>query len=69
MMNKDEFKMNRDQSKGRIEAAKGKARETVGKVTGNDHLAQKGKLQKDLGKAQAAYGDLQEKIRKAKPSP
>jgi uncharacterized protein YjbJ (UPF0337 family) len=68
-MSRDESKMNRDQSKGRIEAAKGKARETVGKVIGNNNLELKGKLQKDLGKAQAAYGDLQERIRKAKPSP
>jgi uncharacterized protein YjbJ (UPF0337 family) len=61
--------MNRDQSKGRIQAANGRAREIVGKVKGNIGLEQKGKLQKDLGRAQAAYGDLQEKIKNAKPSP
>lgn len=60
--------MNKDQSKGRIEAAKGRAREAVGKVKGNNGLEQKGKLQKDLGRAQAAYGDLQEKIKNARPS-
>jgi uncharacterized protein YjbJ (UPF0337 family) len=60
--------MNRDQSKGRIQAANGKARETIGKVTGNDGLEKKGKLQKDLGRAQAAYGDLQEKIKTTKPA-
>jgi uncharacterized protein YjbJ (UPF0337 family) len=60
--------MNKDQSKGRIEAANGRAREIVGKVKGNENLEQKGKLQKDLGRAQAAYGDLQEKIRNTKPS-
>lgn len=57
--------MNRDQSKGRIEEASGKARETIGKLKGNKNLERKGKLQKDLGKAQAVYGDLQENIKKA----
>ncbi len=60
--------MNKDQSKGRVQAANGRARETVGKITGNDRLELKGKLQKNLGRAQAAYGDLQERIKKAKPS-
>ena len=60
--------MNRDQSKGRIQAANGRARETVGRVKGNTDLEQKGKLQKDLGRAQAAYGDLKERIKNAKPS-
>jgi uncharacterized protein YjbJ (UPF0337 family) len=58
--------MNRDQTKGRIEAANGKAREIVGRVKGNSGLELKGRLQKDLGRAQAAYGDLQEKIKNAK---
>jgi uncharacterized protein YjbJ (UPF0337 family) len=61
--------MNKDQSKGRIQAANGRAREIVGKVKGNESLEQKGKRQKDLGRAQAAYGDLQERIKNAKPSP
>jgi uncharacterized protein YjbJ (UPF0337 family) len=60
--------MNRDQSKGRIQAANGKAREAIGRIKGNEGLEQKGKIQKDLGRAQAAYGDLQEKIKSAKPA-
>ena len=60
--------MNRDQSKGRIEAASGRAREIIGKVKGNEGLEQKGKRQKDLGRARAAYGNLQEKIKNTKPS-
>jgi uncharacterized protein YjbJ (UPF0337 family) len=55
--------MNRDQSKGRIEEAHGKAQETIGKVKGDKNLELKGKRQKDLGKAQAQYGDLQESIK------
>ncbi len=61
--------MNRDQTKGRIEAAKGKARETVGRVKGNANLEQKGRLQKYLGRAQAAYGNLKERIKNQQPSP
>jgi len=60
--------MNRDQSKGRIEAASGRAREIIGRVKGNEGLEQKGKRQKDLGRARAAYGNLQEKIKNTPPS-
>jgi uncharacterized protein YjbJ (UPF0337 family) len=60
--------MNRDQSKGRIQAANGKARETIGQVKGDANLEQKGKLQKYLGRAQAAYGNLKERIMNARPS-
>jgi uncharacterized protein YjbJ (UPF0337 family) len=60
--------MNRDQSKGRIEAANGRAREIVGRVKGNEGLEQKGKRQKDLGRARVAYGNLQEKIKNTRPS-
>lgn len=55
--------MNRDQSKGRIKAANGGARETIGRVKGNANLEQKGRLQKYLGRAQAAYGNLKERIK------
>jgi uncharacterized protein YjbJ (UPF0337 family) len=61
--------MNKDQSKGRIEAASGRAREIIGRVKGNEGLEQKGKRQKDLGRARAAYGNLQEKIKNTKPTP
>lgn len=58
--------MNKDQPKGRIEEAKGKAKEVAGKVIGDKNLARHGKIQKDLGKAQADYGDLREDVKKAK---
>jgi uncharacterized protein YjbJ (UPF0337 family) len=60
--------MNRDQSKGRIQAAQGTARETIGRVKGNANLEQKGRLQKYLGRAQAAYGSLRERIKNPRPS-
>lgn len=57
--------MNKDQAKGRLEVAKGKAKEVAGKVVGNDKLEVKGRVQKNSGKAQAAYGDLKEDARDA----
>lgn len=56
--------MNRDQTKGRIEQAKGLAKETIGKIRGDKQQEGRGKIQKDLGKAQAQYGDHQETIKK-----
>jgi uncharacterized protein YjbJ (UPF0337 family) len=46
----------------------GKARETIGKVKGYKNLERKGKLQKDLGRARAVYGNTQEDIKNAKTS-
>ena len=48
---------NKDQVKGRVKEAQGKIKETAGALVGNDRLEVKGKVQKNLGKAQAAYGD------------
>jgi uncharacterized protein YjbJ (UPF0337 family) len=59
--------MNKDQSRGRIEQANGRAQETIGRVRGDKNQELKGKLHKDLGRAQAQYGDLQENIKKTKP--
>jgi uncharacterized protein YjbJ (UPF0337 family) len=60
--------MNRNQTKGRIEAAKGKAQETIGKISGDKNLENKGRIQKDLGRARAAYGNEQENINHPKAS-
>ena len=56
--------MNKDQTKGRIEQANGQAKETIGKIRGDKRQEEKGKIQKDLGRAQARYGDNQENIKK-----
>lgn len=57
--------MNKDQTHGRIDEAKGKVKEVAGKIVGNKDLELKGKVQNTGGKAQAAYGDLKEDIKKA----
>lgn len=56
--------MNKDQTQGRIRQAKGTVKEVVGKVFGNEDLAQEGKVQKIGGKVQARVGDLQDDVRK-----
>jgi uncharacterized protein YjbJ (UPF0337 family) len=57
--------MNKDQAKGHIEEAKGKIKEVTGNLVGNKDLELKGTIQKSGGKAQAAYGDLKDKIKDA----
>jgi len=56
--------MNNDQVKGRIKEAKGKAKQVAGNVVGNKKLEEKGKVQKDVGKVQAGYGDLKHDLKK-----
>ena len=56
--------MNKDQAKGRIAEVKGKVKEVAGRAVGNVNLEQKGKLQKTVGKIQAAYGDLKNDLKK-----
>jgi uncharacterized protein YjbJ (UPF0337 family) len=57
--------MNKDQIKGRVEEAKGKVKKAAGKAVGNRNLENKGGLQNAHGKAQAAFGDLRDKIDKS----
>ena len=56
--------MNNDQVKGRVKEAEGKAKQVAGNVGGNKKLEEKGKVQKDVGKVQAGYGDLKHDLKK-----
>ena len=56
--------MNKDQVKGRARKSKGKVKQEAGKVFGNKSLQEKGKDAKNIGKAQAAYGDAKQNIKK-----
>jgi uncharacterized protein YjbJ (UPF0337 family) len=56
--------MNKDQVKGRTKEVKGATKEVVGKVTGNDSLELKGKLEKVAGKMQKSLGDAKSDIKK-----
>lgn len=57
--------MSKDQIKGRVNEAKGKVKEVAGDLVGNDRLKAKGKVQKNLGKAQAKYGDVKQDVKDA----
>ena len=58
--------INKDQVKGRVEEAKGKVKEVTGKLTGDETLEIKGKVQKLVGKAQAKFGDVKQDIKDSK---
>jgi uncharacterized protein YjbJ (UPF0337 family) len=55
--------MNKDQVKGRAKQAEGKIKEITGRVVGNGHLMNQGRIDKAIGKAQSNYGDLKEAIK------
>jgi uncharacterized protein YjbJ (UPF0337 family) len=57
--------INKDQVKGRVKESRGKIKEVAGKLVGNESLEAKGKIQKILGEAQAAAGDLKEDVKDA----
>ena len=56
--------MNKDQIKGRVEEATGKIKEAAGRTMGNPDLEDRGTAQKVGGKAQKAYGDVKEDLKK-----
>jgi uncharacterized protein YjbJ (UPF0337 family) len=57
--------MNKDQVKGRVKEVEGMIKEVAGKLLGNEKLEEKGKVQKILGEAQAAVGDIKEDVKDA----
>ncbi len=58
--------VNKDQVKGRVEEAKGKVKEVTGKVLDDKGMEIEGNIQKNLGKAQAGFGDLKKDIKDGK---
>ncbi|PPD32924.1 MAG: general stress protein CsbD [Methylomonas sp.] len=58
--------MNKDQVKGRVEEAKGKIKEVAGKILDDETMEVEGTLQKNVGKAQAGFGNLKEDIKSTK---
>lgn len=57
--------MNKDQIKGHVNEAEGKIKEVADKLVGNEKLEERGKIQKILGEAQAAVGDLLQDVKDA----
>jgi uncharacterized protein YjbJ (UPF0337 family) len=58
--------MNKDQVKGRVNEAKGKIKEVAGVLVGNETLEAKGKVQRIVGQAQAAFGDVKKDVKDSK---
>ncbi|MFK8906164.1 CsbD family protein [Streptomyces sp. YS-3] len=51
--------------KGKMGQVKGKAKETAGKVTGNESMRAQGKMDQAKGKAGEAGADIEDRARKA----
>ena len=58
--------MNKDQVDGRVGEVKGKVKEVTGQILGDKPLEIEGHLQKNIGKAQAEFGDIKKDIKKGK---
>jgi uncharacterized protein YjbJ (UPF0337 family) len=56
---------NKDQVRGRIKEAKGKIKEVAGELLGDKTLKAKGKSQNILGKAQAKFGDVKQRVKQS----
>jgi uncharacterized protein YjbJ (UPF0337 family) len=54
---------NKDQVRGRVKAAKGQIKELAGKVLGDKKLRAKGNAQRVLGRAQATFGDIKQRVK------
>lgn len=50
--------MNKDEIKGRSKEVQGEVKKETGKAFGDKTLEEKGRLQKNVGKAQVRYGSL-----------
>jgi uncharacterized protein YjbJ (UPF0337 family) len=57
--------INKDQVKGRVEEVKGTIKELAGKLVDDKTLEVKGNIQKNLGKAQAKLGELDEDVKRS----
>jgi uncharacterized protein YjbJ (UPF0337 family) len=57
--------INKHQVKGRLKVAKGTIKETAGKLVGNKMLQTRGRVQKNLGKVQATFGDFKKIVKDA----
>lgn len=58
--------LNKDQINGRVDQAKGTIKETTGKILDDKGMEIEGNIQKNVGKAQAGYGDLKKDIKEGK---
>jgi uncharacterized protein YjbJ (UPF0337 family) len=55
--------INKDQVDGRVKEAAGKVQEVAGRTVGNPTQELKGKVKKNVGAAQAEFGDAKERFK------
>ncbi len=55
--------INKDQVDGRVKEAAGKVQEVAGRTVGNPTQELKGKVNKNVGAAQAEFGDAKERFK------
>jgi len=55
--------MNKDQVAGRVKEAAGKVQEVAGKAVGNPTQQVKGNINKNVGAAQAKFGDVKNDVK------
>lgn len=55
--------INKDRVEGRLRETEGKIKEMAGKVTGDEKLEVKGKVQGIAGEAQAKFGDVRQDVK------
>jgi uncharacterized protein YjbJ (UPF0337 family) len=60
--------INKDQVAGRAKEAAGKVQEVAGKTVGNTTQQVKGNINKNVGAAQAKYGDVKANVKDSKDS-
>jgi uncharacterized protein YjbJ (UPF0337 family) len=60
---------NKDQVRGRVKEAKGKIKEVAGRLLGDKTLQAKSKSQNTLGKAQAKFGDVKQRVKESSKKP
>jgi uncharacterized protein YjbJ (UPF0337 family) len=58
--------INKDQVEGRAKEAAGKVQEAAGKLVGNTNQQVKGNINKNVGAAQAKFGDVKSNIKDSK---
>jgi uncharacterized protein YjbJ (UPF0337 family) len=57
--------INKDQVEGRVKEAAGKVQEAAGKAVGNPGQQVKGTINKNVGAAQAKFGDMKSHVKDA----
>jgi uncharacterized protein YjbJ (UPF0337 family) len=56
--------INKDQVEGRVKEVAGKVQEVAGKAVGNVNQQVKGNINKNVGAAQAKFGDVKSDVKK-----